>query len=292
MIASGPVGAVTALWRFPVKSMQGEQLEQAELTGQGVVGDRAYALIDRDTGKVVSAKSVRLFPDVLACRAAFVGSPQAGGDLPPVRISLPNGIAVTSDSAEVDRVLSAFFGRAVTLAKAAPDDYTIDHVFPQIDGLETAGYRDTVVEQKLGAAYFAAAGIASPVVAGAFVDLFPVSVLTTSSLERLSELRPETSFDQRRFRMNVIVGGGAPGFIENGWVGRDLTIGDTVRLQVAKPDGRCVMTTVAQDGLAKDTDVLRALAQFNRVGQDPCAGVYAVIGAAGTIRIDDSVVIG
>jgi len=56
------VGSVSALWRFPVKSMKGERLEQAELTERGLVGDRSHALIDVDTGKVVSAKSVRLFP--------------------------------------------------------------------------------------------------------------------------------------------------------------------------------------------------------------------------------------
>jgi hypothetical protein len=288
---------VAALWRFPVKSMQGEPLEQVELIGRGVVGDRTYALIDRDTSKVVSAKSVRLFPDVLACRAAFVASPHSGHDLPPVRISLPNGDAVTSDTAGVDDVLSAFFGRAVMLAQAAPDDYTIDQDFPQIDGLESAGYRDTVVEQKLGSAFFAEAGMASPVPAGAFVDLFPLSVLTTSTLERLSALRPQSRFDQRRFRMNVIVSTDEPGFVENDWVGREMTIGGAVRLQVVMPDPRCVMTTLAQDGLAKDADVLRALAQHNRVqvaggGLDPCAGVYAVINTAGTIRIGDSVAIG
>ena len=58
MATNEVVGSVAGLWRFPVKSMMGEQLDQAELTGRGLLGDRAYALIDRDTGKVVSAKSV------------------------------------------------------------------------------------------------------------------------------------------------------------------------------------------------------------------------------------------
>src|SRR6266404_3568145 len=71
METSGVVGSIAGLWRFPVKSMRGEQLEEAGLTERGLVGDRAYALIDTDTGKVVSAKSVRLFPDLLGCRACF-----------------------------------------------------------------------------------------------------------------------------------------------------------------------------------------------------------------------------
>lgn len=66
------VGRISSLWRFPVKSMAGEQLLDAALTSRGFVGDRAYALIDVETGKVVSAKSAKRFPDILSCRAAFL----------------------------------------------------------------------------------------------------------------------------------------------------------------------------------------------------------------------------
>jgi uncharacterized protein YcbX len=294
MATSRIVGTVAGLWRFPVKSMRGERLEQAELTGRGLVGDRAYALIDADTGKVVSAKSVRLFPDLFGCRAAFVEPPRSGGELPPVRIGLPDGTSVKGDSSDVDRVLSAYFRRDVTLARAAPVDFTIDQYHPDVEDLDPAGQRDTVVEQKLGSAFFAQAGLASPLPVGSFFDLFPVSVLTTSTLEHLSELRPQSRFDQRRFRMNVIVGTKEAGFVENDWIGRELAIGDAVRLSVALPDPRCVMTTLAQDELPKDTDVLRTLTRHNRVqvgagGQFPCAGVYAVVEAPGTMRTGDRV---
>ncbi len=294
MATSGRVGSVAGLWRFPVKSMRGERLEQAELTERGLVGDRAYALIDADTGKVVSAKSVRRFPDLFGCRAAFVAPPRAGGDLPPVEITLPDGSTVTSDSGDVDRVLSTFFRRDVTLARAAPEDFTIDQYHPDVPDLDPAGHRDTVVAQKLGAAFFADAGLPSPVPDGSFFDLFPVSVLTTSTLARLSELRPQSRFDERRFRMNVIVETNAAGFVENDWVGRGLAIGDAVRLGVALPDPRCVMTTLAQDELPKDTDVLRTLTRHNRIdvggaGLFPWAGVYAVVAAPGTVQLGDGV---
>jgi uncharacterized protein YcbX len=294
MATNGIVGAVAGLWRFPVKSMRGERLEQAELTERGLVGDRAYALIDADTGKVVSAKSVRLFPDLFGCQAAFVEPPRSGGELPPVRIALPDGTSVTSDSSEVDRLLSAYFRRNVTLAQAAPDDFTIDQYHPDVEDLDPAGYRDTVVEQKLGSAFFAQAGLASPVPVGSFFDLFPLSVLTTSTLEQLSELRPQSRFDQQRFRMNVIVDTREAGFVENNWIGHELAIGDAVRLSVALPDPRCVMTTLAQDELPKDTDVLRTLTRHNRIqvggaGLFPCAGVYTVVEAPGTLRTGDRV---
>src|ERR687898_1727085 len=294
MMTNGAVGAVAGLWRFPVKSMRGELLEQAEFTERGLVGDRAYALIDADTGKVVSAKSVRLFPGLFGCRAAFVEPPRLGGELPPVRIALPDGTSVSSDSSDVDSVISAYFRREVTLARAAPDDFTIDQYHPDIEDVDPAGYRDTFVEQKLGSAFFAEAGLPSPLPAGSFMDLFPVSVLTTSTLEQLSELRPQSRFDQRRVPVKVIVDTQEGGVVENDWIGLKLPIGEAVRLGVALPDPRCVMTTLAQEDLPKDTEVLRTLTRHNRVqvggaGLFPCAGVYAVVEAPGTMRVDDRV---
>jgi uncharacterized protein YcbX len=294
-MASGEgVGTVVGLWRFPVKSMAGERIAEAELTERGLVGDRGYALVDVQTGKVVSAKSVKLFPDVLACQARFVEAPRAGQEMPPVRIVLPDGTSVTSDESERDRVLSAYFGREVTLARSAPESFTIDQYHPDVEGADPAGHRDTVVEAKVGSAFFADAGVASPVPVGAFFDLFPMSVLTTSTLEQLRTSRPQSLIDERRFRMNVIVGTKAVGFLENGWVNRDLGVGATARLHVAMPDPRCVMTTLAQGDLPRDTEILRTLVQHNRIqvgsaGQFPCAGIYAVVAAGGTLRTGDPV---
>jgi uncharacterized protein len=290
---SDAVGAVKALWRFPVKSMRGEKLEAADLTRAGLVGDRAYALIDSETGKVMSGKNPRLGSNLLGCQAAFVDAPEPGEEKPPVRITLPDGTSVRSDASGVDATLSVFFGRPVSLQRAAPDDFTIDQYHPDIEDLDPEGHRDTVTESKLGSAFFAEAGLPSAVPVGAFFDLFPVSVLTTSTLDRLNELRPKSRFDERRFRMNVIVDTHEAGFLENGWTDHELQIGDGARLGVAIPDPRCVMTTLAQDELPKDTEVLRTLVRQNRLdvagGLYPCAGVYAMVESGGTIRQGDVV---
>src|SRR5213080_2995418 len=108
MNASEPVGTVGALWRFPVKSMLGEELDAAELSEGGIVGDRAYAIRDRETGKVASAKHPKLWPDLFACRAAFAEAQQPGDEIPPARIELADGTSVTSDASDVDAVLSRF----------------------------------------------------------------------------------------------------------------------------------------------------------------------------------------
>jgi uncharacterized protein len=260
------------------------------------VGDRAYALIDVRTDRVVSAKSVKHFPGLLACQAAFVEPPQAGQEPPPVVITLATGTTVQSDASDIDQVLSAYFQREVVLARAAPEDYTIDQYHPDIEDVDPAGHRDTVIAQKLGSAFFAEAGLPSPVPVGAFFDLFPVSVVTTATLAQLSELQPASRFDERRFRMNLTIGTQATGFVENDWVGCALTIGEAGRLQVAMPDPRCVMTTLPQAELPNDGDVLRTLVRHNRVqigdgGRFPCAGVYAVVEAPGSVRVGDRVTV-
>ena len=83
------------------------------------------------------------------------------------------------------------------------------------------------------------------------------------------------------------------GFVENGWTGKSVQFGDTARIAVFLADPRCVMTTLAQGDLPKDNDILRTLARHNRVdvagGLYPCAGVYAIVEAAGNIRAGDQV---
>lgn len=294
MSAGEVVGGIAELWRFPVKSMLGERVDAVDVLEGGIVGDRAHAIMDRETGKVASAKHPKLWPDLLHCRAAFVEPPRPGEDLPPVRIDLADGTSVRSDAGDVDDVLSRFLGRDVELASAAPSGYTIDQYHPDEEDLDPERHRDEVTETRLGAAFFAERGLPSPVPEDSFFDVFPLSVLTTSTLDRLNRLRPESRFDARRFRMNLIVDTPVDGFVENGWLGRTLAIGDGVRLVVVIPDPRCVMTNLAQPDLPRDPHILRTLAQHNRIdvgggGLYPCAGVYAAAEATGTIRTGDPV---
>jgi MOSC domain-containing protein len=291
---SQPVGTVAALWRFPVKSMLGETVDEADVSERGIAGDRAYALIDGETGKVVSAKNPKRWPGLFGCRASFVAAP-GGDEVPAVRITLGDGSSVRSDSPDVGGRLSRFFGRDVVLARPAPADFTIDQYHPDVEDADPGGHRDTVVDQKLGSAFFDEAGLPSPVRVGAFFDLFPLSVLTTSTLDRLNDLSPASRFDERRFRMNVIVRTQKPGFVENEWVGRALGFHDGVQLAVSIPDPRCVMPTLMQEDLPKDNEILRTLVRHNRLdvagARFPCAGAYATVIAGGTIRPGDQVVL-
>lgn len=111
------LGRVEELWRFPVKSMQGERLETAQISAEGLAGDRAYALLDVEQDKIVSAKSVKRFPDIFSYRATFNQVPRAGSPLPPVDIEMPHGDVVSSAADDVDGVLSSCLGRAVKLIR-------------------------------------------------------------------------------------------------------------------------------------------------------------------------------
>jgi len=289
-----PAGTVGALWRFPVKSMLGEEIDQVDVDAGGIIGDRAFALVDVETGKVASAKHPKVWPDLLRCQASYVTPPRADEPSPPVRIELADGTSAMSDAPDVDSVLSGFFGREVRLARAAPEDFTIDQYHPDQEHLDPQGHRDEVTETKLGNALFNEVGMPSPLPEGSFLDVFPVSVITTSALDHLGKLQPGSTFDVRRFRMNVIVATSVEGFVENSWIGAAIDVGERVKLAVPVPDPRCVMTTVAQEGLERDPQVLKALAKHNRLdfagaGLYPCAGVYAVVASSGTIRTGDRV---
>ena len=80
-------GAVATLWRYPVKSMQGEELDAAEITAGGLLGDRRFAVIEAATGMLANAKNPRRWPRFYSFRAAYTEPPRAGSALPAVRIS-------------------------------------------------------------------------------------------------------------------------------------------------------------------------------------------------------------
>src|SRR6266508_2413537 len=114
-------GSVVAVGRDPVKSMMGEELNSSEVTQRGLLGDRAYALVDAETGKVASAKNPRRWPRLFDFRAAYTEPPRKGAKLPPVRITLPDGTVCLSEQPDTHNVLSAALGRSATLTMTPPE---------------------------------------------------------------------------------------------------------------------------------------------------------------------------
>jgi uncharacterized protein len=266
-------GSVVSLWRYPVKSMMGEELNASEVTERGLVGDRQFALCDRETGKVVGAKNPRKWGNFFEFRAAFVGSPQSGATMPAVRITLPDGTTATSGEDDLEQTLSRALGREVTFeeAQSRAEGAKAEEYWPDMEGLD---YRDTVTDFDLPD--------------GTFFDLAVVHLLTTATLDRLRELHPEGSLEVRRFRPNIVVATGPEeGFVENGWIGHTISIGDEVRLRISGACPRCVMITLAQGDLPKDSGILRTAVQNN----DANVGVYADVVKGGTVRRGDHVTV-
>ena len=270
--------------------MLGESLPEAELRPDGLVGDRAFALIDLEDGKVASAKNPRKWEVLLACRAALL-------DGSVVEITLPDGSSVRSDDPDVDAVLSKTVGRDVRLASTAPDDRAFEEVWPSdIDGLAPdALIAATTVATDENGERVSQFPLGSAAPTGTFFDLAVLHLMTSATLEHLRELNRDGTFDGRRFRPNLLVDtDAAPGFVENGWAGRTVVIGRDAKVSVTMPTMRCVMTTLAQEDLPRDRGILRTIAGHNRVdipgfGTWACAGAYADVAAPGTIRVGDPI---
>jgi uncharacterized protein len=263
------VGSVVSLHRYPVKSMMGEELDSSDVTELGLLGDRAFALVDLETGKVVSAKNPRKWGHLFEFGASYAEEPGSDRGLPPVRISLPDGTVVSSDL-DADEALTRTLGRRVKLTRPRPDGQTLEEYWPDIEGRTN---RETVTDETMPPR--------------TFFDSSPVHLLTTSTIDRLRELYPEGRFEARRFRPNVVVGqaGGKADFAEEAWVGGTLAVGEEVRLKVTKRCARCVMTTLPQGDLPEDMGILRTAVKHNQA----IVGVYASVVRGGRIRHGDIV---
>ena len=90
------VASIGRLWHYPVKSMQGEEVDQILLGPGGVAGDRAYGFVDVDTGRLASAKQPKRFGALLDCHARFLTAPTEDG-MPPIEVTFPDGTVVRTD---------------------------------------------------------------------------------------------------------------------------------------------------------------------------------------------------
>lgn len=281
------VPTVDAVFRYPVKSMLGTRVEQAEVRASGLVGDRGWALVDRQTGKVASAKQPRLWRSLLQLRAEYHGGAGPAEPAGAVTITLPDRTSVRSGEPGTDDVLSRFVGRPVTLRHGRAAGLGIDRAVPE--EVVAHGVRANVAVEWLE--------LAQEAPGDSFVDYAPVHLITTATLTAVSSMTGPAP-RPRVFRPNLILATpGLTGYAENDWVGRQLAIGDQVRLEIFLPTPRCAIPTLAHGQEPGNPQVLHALARGNRIplegfGPRTCAGVYARVISPGQIRAGDEVRIG
>ncbi len=248
----------------------GEELNATYIMENGLLGDRAYALVDKATGMLVSAKNPRKWAKLFDFRAALAESPQKGAKLPSVKITLPDGSLVVGEAENANSLLSSVLGREVKLETTAHEQPSLEEYWPTVEGLP---HQDTVTDEST--------------LSSTFFDLATLHLLTTATLDCLQAFTPTSRFETRRFRPNIVIKPitGEKDFVENDWIGYTLAIGDEVRLKITGPCPRCVMTTMAQGELPNDTSILRTAVQNNQGN----VGIYASVVQEGTVRRDDSV---
>jgi uncharacterized protein YcbX len=278
------LGRIASIWRYPVKSMLGEELNVAFIGARGLAGDRVYALIDNETGKVVSVKRPQRWSRIFELQA--FSSNAAGA----IWVRFPGENSFSIDDSSLPTRLREFLGRPVSISSLPPPNAHFDETWVRElkNGAGTYYGRPSHFED---GEEIVEAG-SSMGRDGNFFNDSPIHIVTTSTLHALAEAAPASHFDAQRFRPNIVIDTPGEGFVENEWLGSTISIG-SVEFSVTMTVPRCVMTTLAQGNLPRDPDILRAITANNAIDalstgiHYPCVGVYAQVLHAGTVRIGD-----
>jgi len=259
--------------------MLGEDCSEVRVTSRGVEGDRALALIDVAGGRVATAKLPHRWRALLRMRAMRSSDGQA------VSVKLADGRCIDCADPGFDAILSAELGREVRLAASRPEGLEFERA--DVDAVAAHG-----AASEVGFEVFPMA-MGAP--EGGFFDFAPIHVITTSSLDRLSQAMPGGGAEPARFRPNLVIEtpDGQP-FQENDWVGRRLAVGDQLRLEIMVPTPRCALPTLAHGDIPARPRTTHIVAGLNQaevldLGRLPCLGAYAGVAAPGRVRVGDPV---
>lgn len=280
---------VSQLWRYPVKSMIGEQIDSVDVSSTGVAGDRIWATRDLERGGIRGAKKI---PLLMQCESRLLDDGH-------VEITMPDGAVTTSRAGDANDVLSNALGHRVELEALRPaaDSEHFRRGAPDLDDpmqelRNLFGRIDDEPIPNLGAfprdLMVTLAEYESP--PGTYYDMFALMLMSEQSITHLEHALPNSSIDVRRFRPSIVIDApsdrGDDALPELSWVGRTATIGSaTIEFVIACP--RCVMVTRAiDDSAGEDRAVLRYVVR--ELNQD--VGVYANIIEPGTISEGDELI--
>ena len=282
------IGKIVEIWRYPVKSMQGEQLESCDLKPGGIAGDRGWAVRNEKDGEIQGAKKI---PKLLLCQAKYLTEPTSEGTQA-VNITLPDGTSIGSEDQRIHEALSEYLGKTVTLWPLQPaansEHYKRKRRSDEADFRELlsreadeplpdlSGFSPDLVEELFE--------FVSPI--GTYFDVAPLHILTSASLEALGELLPQAKIDSRRFRPNFLIKTQeeSHGFVEFQWNQKTVRVGEAT-ITCGLPVPRCGMTTHEQPRLPKDTSILRTIVKH--INQN--LGIYGTPEDPGKIRNGDVV---
>ena len=242
---------VVGLWRYPVKSLQGEPTDTAQVEADGITGDRIWGIRDLRTERILTA---RRRPELLAAVASYEGDQ-------PV-ITIPDGSTLVGAGARTDRELSRWLATPVSLVSSSGRAGRAEFFADATDDTSRA--------------------IEWTMPLGRYVDASPVLVVTTASLRTGAAHHPQGTWDVRRFRPNVLIDADGDGWLEDSWVGHHVEVG-SVTLIPRQPCVRCTMVTRPQPGLEADVEMFRTLARHH----GGLFGVWCDVIAPGPLSVGD-----
>jgi hypothetical protein len=257
--------------------MLGERCASLHVTARGGLGDRAWALREVATGRIASAKR---FPRLLDFEARYETQPtlSAHGR---IAITLPGGRVIEPTDPDAATMISEVLGHAVRLENQPRNDEktginrtTVFGDVP-VSAMKPEWTTETMPD------YF-------QLMTGTFFEIGAVYVLTSGSVDHLSNLQGKAArIDRRRFRPNIYIESdpALSGFVEDSWIGGALEIGDVVTVGDFAPTLWCVTSTLAQQDLPRDPSVLRTTAEHHQ----GCLGVYASVTRPGVLQQTDPV---
>ena len=271
--------SVLNIYRYPVKSMMGESLSEANIEEAGIPGDRSWAVRDEKRGGIRGGKKI---PQLMTLAA------QSGPTAP--LIMAPDGDSASASSEHINEWLSGKLNHQVTLwpllpadqlehyRRGAPDTEDFEQELRSVFGRlpdeplpDLAGFEEVLEFESPPGTYF---------------DAFPLSIMSQQSLATMNQLDGESRFDVRRFRPNLLVD--IPDtdhpFPEQAWIGKMLSIG-SVKLRIEMTCPRCSMTTHGFDDLPRDTEIMRQLVNHC----DGNLGIYASVQTPGQMSIEDHI---
>jgi uncharacterized protein len=245
---------VVGLWRHPVKSLQGEKLDDAELETDGFAGDRRWGIRDQLSGRILTA---RRRPELLGASARYEGSE-------PV-LTLPDGDTLAGAGEGTDRRLSDWLAGPVSLVSSVGGAPGRAEFFADATDDDSRAVEFTMPE-------------------GRYVDAAPVLLLTTASLRTAAGHHPAGTWDPRRFRPNVLIDLAGEGWVEDSWIGREVQLGSAT-LRPVQGCVRCTMVTRPQPGLDADVEIFRTLARHH----GGLLGVWCDVVTPGSLSVGDAV---
>jgi len=254
------IGKVDSLWRYPVKSMRGEELDEAFASYSGIYGDRIFAFRSSANHTGFPYFTAREQRKLLQYRPRFRYPDKAARPINLIDAETRNANPLVADLAELVVDVETPDGKTL----AINDPALIEMLRANVD----QKHQVTLMQSQR-----------------AMTDCRPVSVFSLQSARQLAE-ETGTSVDKRRFRANVYVDlTSANGFAENELVGRSIKIGPKVVISILERDSRCVVITLDPDTAEKSPAILKKVAQAH----DGMAGVYGAVMVEGMLHKGDSV---